>query len=240
MLTFPAITPPPDANLLASHSILLVEDDEAIASLLKRVLEHEGYAVQSCGAAADAIAAAGSSRPDLVLLDLGLPDADGLDVCRTLRAMDPALAILILTARVTEIDVVLGLDAGADDYLTKPFRLSELLARLRARLRTRGERSPVSVGSAVEVDRSSRRAWVRGVELVLRPTEFDLLAVLASDICNVVSRERIVAEVWGASWRGSPKTLDTHVCLLRRKLEDAGAPGVITTLRGVGYRLDLS
>jgi DNA-binding response OmpR family regulator len=218
--------------------ILLVEDDEAIASGLCRVLDSQGLWVHHLSRGAPAVTAAG---PDvaLVILDLGLPDVDGLVVCRRLRAARPDLAILILTARGQELDVVSGLDAGADDYLVKPFRLSELLARVRAHLRradTSGaaqQLEPLRVGE-ITIDLAARRAWRGDQELVLRPKEFDLLALLAGSAGRVVTRERIMREVWGTEWLGSTKTLDTHVLTLRRKL----GPGAITTLRGVGYRFE--
>ena len=221
---------------MTEPGVLLVEDDEAIASGLVRVLESQGHRVVRLPRGGPAIASAG---PDvgLVILDLGLPDVDGIEVCRGLRAARPDLAILILTARDQELDVVAGLDAGADDYLVKPFHLSELLARVRAHLR-RGTRtdedmSPLQAG-ALKVDTAARRAWRNGRELTLRPKEFDLLALLVSEAGRAVSRERIMAEVWDMNWHGSTKTLDMHVLSLRQKL---GA-GTITTLRGVGYRLD--
>jgi DNA-binding response OmpR family regulator len=218
--------------------ILLVEDDEAIASGLVRVLDSQGYDVRRLSRGGPALTAA-DDRVGLVILDLGLPDTDGIDVCRRLRAARPDLAILILTARDQELDVVAGLDAGADDYLVKPFRLSELLARVRAHLR-RGAAGPSTAAQeplragAVTVDRAARRAWRDGEELALRPREFDLLALLVAEAGRAVTRERIMREVWDTDWLGSTKTLDTHVLALRHKL---GA-GAITTLRGVGYRLE--
>ena len=221
--------------MTAEQAILIVEDDDAIAAGLERVLTGQGYPVVRLaeGKAATTAADAGVG---LVLLDLGLPDIDGIEVCRRLRAARPDLAILIVTARGEELDVVAGLDAGADDYLTKPFRLSELLARVRAHLR-RGAAPPagaaVHVGGLV-VDRSSRRASLDGSELTLRPKEFDLLALLAGEAGRVVTRERIMDQVWDSNWFGSTKTLDMHVLSLRQKL---GAEA-ITTLRGVGYRFE--
>jgi DNA-binding response OmpR family regulator len=223
---------------MAGAGILLVEDDEAIASGLARVLDSQGHPVRRLGRGGPAVGAA-TQDIGLVVLDLGLPDMDGIDVCRRLRAARPDLAILILSARDHELDVVAGLDAGADDYLVKPFRLSELLARIRAHLR-RGERAapdeepaPLRAGT-LSVDRAARRAWRAGDELELRPKEFDLLALLVAEAGRAVTRERIMREVWDTDWLGSTKTLDTHVLALRHKL----GPEAITTLRGVGYRLE--
>jgi DNA-binding response OmpR family regulator len=221
---------------VSGPGILLVEDDEAIASGLARVLDSQGYAVRRLSRGAPALAAAG---PDvgLVILDLGLPDADGIDVCRRLRIARPELAILILTARDQELDVVAGLDAGADDYLVKPFRLAELLARVRAHLR-RAAAAPADVeplrAGALTIDRAARRAWYEGEEVALRPKEFDLLALLVAEAGRAVTRERIMHEVWDTDWLGATRTLDTHVLTLRQKL----GPGAITTLRGVGYRFE--
>jgi DNA-binding response OmpR family regulator len=217
--------------------LLLVEDDESIGRPLTRTLEGQGYAVdwaRTARAALDAV------REDtaLVLLDLGLPDGDGLAVCERLRERRPDVAIVMLTARREEADVVLGLNAGADDYVVKPFRLAELLARVRARLRGRTppDAAPVRVG-ALTVDAAARRAWVGDAEVELRPKEFDLLALLAGEAGHVVQRERIMRDVWDEHWFGSTKTLDIHVSTLRRKLAPLG-PAAITTIRGVGYRLD--
>jgi DNA-binding response OmpR family regulator len=227
---------------VTSDGILIVEDDEAIASGLARVLDSHGYRVRRLARGGPATAAASDDGIALVVLDLGLPDVDGLTVCRRLRAARPDLAILILTARDRELDVVAGLDAGADDYLIKPFRLAELLARVRAHLRRvtatpadgPGD-EPLRAGVVV-VDRGGRRAWSGDEELELRPKEFELLALLAAHAGRAVTRERIMREVWDTDWLGSTKTLDNHVLTLRRKL----GPGAITTLRGVGYRLELS
>jgi len=217
--------------------VLVVEDDDAIASGLVRVLDAQGYAVRHLARGGRAVAEAGADV-GLVILDLGLPDVDGLDVCRRLRAARPDLAILILTARDQELDVVAGLDAGADDYLVKPFRLAELLARVRAHLRRRdagGEpEAPTLRAGAIVVDRAARRAWSADEEIALRPKEFDLLVLLAAEAGRAVTRERIMREVWDTEWMGSTKTLDTHILALRGKL----GPEAITTLRGVGYRLE--
>jgi DNA-binding response OmpR family regulator len=219
--------------------ILLVEDDEVIGASLLRALRATGYDVEL--AADGAAARAGlATEPDLVLLDLGLPDADGIDLCRDMVARRPGLPVVILTARQEEVDIVIGLGAGAVDYVTKPFRLAELLARVDAHLTYAARQGPnrLAVGDLV-VDRASHRAFVAGRELDLRSKEFDLLARLAADAGRLVTRERLVADVWDEHWFGSTKTLDVHMAALRRKLgEEPGAPSRITTIRGVGYRLE--
>lgn len=215
--------------------MLLVEDDDAIASGLVRVLEGQGHPVKRLATGGPAVAAAGR-QIGLVVLDLGLPDIDGIEVCRRLRVAHPELAILILTARDQELDVVAGLDAGADDYLVKPFRLSELLARVRAHLRRASEaqdEEPLRAGGVV-IDTAARRAWRGEEEIALRPKEFELLLLLTRNAGRVVTRERIMSEVWETAWTGSTKTLDTHVVSLRHKL----GPNAITTLRSVGYRFE--
>jgi DNA-binding response OmpR family regulator len=223
---------------MSGAGILVVEDDESIGSGLERVLDSQGYAVRRLTLGRPALAAA-DEGVGLVILDLGLPDIDGIDVCRRLRAARPDLAILIVTARDQELDVVAGLDAGADDYLVKPFRLSELLARVRAHMRRTAavepeERDePLRAGDVV-VDRAARRVWRGGEELALRPKEFDLLTLLVAEAGRAVTRERLMRDVWDTDWLGSTKTLDTHVLALRNKL---GAKA-ITTLRGVGYRFE--
>src|SRR3954453_2519306 len=202
--------------------ILLVEDDEAIASGLARVLDSQGHPVRRLSRGRPALASAGEDV-GLVILDLGLPAIDGLDDCRKRRAARPELAILILTARDQELDVVAGLDAGADDYLVKPFRLSELLARVRAHLRRLAAAphptpdEPLQAGG-VRVEVAARRAWRGDEELALRPKEFDLLALLVGEAGRVRPRERLMREVWDTDWMGSTKTLDTHVLTLRSKL----------------------
>jgi DNA-binding response OmpR family regulator len=218
--------------------ILVVEDDEAIAAGLVRVLEGQGYGVRLLAQGAGAVRAA-DARVGLVILDLGLPDVDGMDVCRRLRAARADLAILILTARDQELDIVAGLDAGADDYLVKPFRLSELLARIRSHLRRTSavdaEAEPPLELGALRVDRSARRVWLGDEELAMRPKEFELLNLFAANPGVALTRAQIMEAVWETHWLGSTKTLDTHVLALRNKL---GADA-IATLRGVGYRFDL-
>lgn len=221
--------------------ILVVEDDEAIARGLCGALATEGYEVVVASTAAAAIELARRERPALVLLDLGLPDGDGIGLCRSLKAADGEVRVIMLTARREEIDIVAGLDAGADDYVTKPFRLAELFARVRALLRRdepsadSGERHRLEAGGVI-VDLQSRCVFAEGVEIELRPREFDLLALLVAEHGCVVKRETIMERVWDEHWFGSTKTLDVHISELRKKLE--GIPGRITTLRNVGYRFD--
>jgi DNA-binding response OmpR family regulator len=215
--------------------VLLAEDDPAISEPLARALRREGYDVDICPDGETALESAEKS-PDLVLLDLGLPVIDGLEVCRRLRSDGRTFPVLILTARADEVDTVVGLDAGADDYVTKPFRLAELLARVRALLR----RSPMEQEYAtVHLDTDARRAFLGDSEMQLTAKEFDLLRVLVRESGKVVSREQLMREVWDTQWVGSTKTLDMHMSILRRKLgEDATAPRFITTIRGVGFRFD--
>jgi DNA-binding response OmpR family regulator len=219
--------------------LLIVEDDEGIRVPLARALEREGYEVDGVGDGEEALRLAAGTDHDLVLVDVGLPGLDGLEVCRRLRAQAPALPILFLTAQDGELDIVDGLDAGADDYITKPFRVSELLARVRAHLR-RTTADPVELQAGdVRVDRGARRAWLGDAELDLSPKEFDLLALLVGEAGRVVTRERIMSEVWDENWFGSTKTLDMHVSWLRRKLgDDASDPRHLMTVRGVGLRFE--
>jgi len=221
---------------MSSH-IVVVEDDSGIGSSLRRTLEGQGYEVKWATTAAEGLAAV---RPDtaVVVLDLTLPDEDGLDVCRRLRAGFAGPQVLILTARGEEADMVLGLDAGADDYLVKPFRLAELLARVRAcARRAESDRDDIVLGDlAVDVDAYTVRVGTNEIEL--RPKEFELLVALARNAGRVVTRERLLAEVWDEHWYGPTKTLDIHIWALRRKLDGPDGPSRITTVRGVGYRLD--
>jgi DNA-binding response OmpR family regulator len=240
----PAVSPSPIFDPVVEARILVVEDDLTIATNLVRALHGHGYRAEHAATGAGAVARSGDC--DLVILDLGLPDIDGLDVCRQLRAAAPDLPVIMLTARQTEIDMVVGLDAGAVDYVTKPFRLAELLARVRAHLRTAGPQGGDQLHAGpLRIDFGARRAWWGDDELELRSKEFDLLSILAREAGRVVTRERLMAEVWDEHWFGSTKTLDVHVAALRRRLGEApragndGEPSAITTLRGVGYRLDL-
>jgi DNA-binding response OmpR family regulator len=217
--------------------LLLVEDDPSIAEPLVAALQREGHEVAWSSTGAGGLAAAGP-EVDLVLLDLGLPDIDGLEVCRQLRTRLPDLPVLMLTARAEEVDAVVGLDAGADDYVTKPFRLAELMARIRAALR-RAPAATVTSVQDVRIDHAARRAWRDGVELDLSAKEFDLLALLAGSAGQAVTRDRIMREVWDEHWYGPTKTLDMHISWLRKKLgDDPAAPRLITTLRGVGFRFE--
>jgi DNA-binding response OmpR family regulator len=219
--------------------ILVVEDDPKIGDGLRRALLSEGYDVEWVADGASATRAAADAPPALVVLDLYLPDVDGVDVCQDLREAFPTLPIMILSARTDEIDIVVGLDAGADDYLVKPFRLAELLARIRAHLRRPGV-APVqrmAVGD-VQIDLAARRVTVGSGDVDLRPKELDLLVLLAAEAGRLVSRERIVHELWEPGSTGSAKSLDMHVSSLRRKLSEGGSLTRITTIRGSGYRLD--
>jgi DNA-binding response OmpR family regulator len=225
--------------------VLVVEDDETIGATLEQSLRTHGYEVSWVRSGRAALERAGQGELDLVLLDLGLPDLDGVEICRRLRAAQPETVLVMLTARTDEMDVVVGLEAGADDYLTKPVRLAELHARLRAHLRRGGSASvteaPASVGDLV-VDSARRRVTVHEQEIVLRAKEFDLLARLASDPDIALSRETLMSDVWDEHWFGSTKTLDVHVAALRRRLAefaDQGTLPQIVTLRGHGYRLEV-
>ncbi len=225
--------------------MLLVEDDDGIAAPLAAALRGDGHEVIRAATGGEALRVA-AGGVGAVVLDLGLPDIDGVEVCRRLRRAAPGTPVLMLTARTSEADIVVGLDAGADDYVTKPFRLAELLARLRALLRRAASPEPPRRGAHrtisaqdVRLDLDARRAWVGDTELELTPKEYDLLALLVAEAGAVVGRERIMEQVWDTNWFGSTKTLDMHVSWLRRKLgDDANHPRYLTTVRGVGFRFE--
>jgi len=223
-------------------NVLLAEDDAAIAEPLARALTREGYGCEVVSTGADALEKALDSRYELLILDLGLPVLDGLEVCRRVRAQRPALAVLMLTARTDEVDFVVGLDAGADDYVGKPFRLAELLARVRALLRRRqpGDGDEVLEGGEIRLDARARRVLADGQDLTLANREFDLLRFLMERAGEVVTREEILTEVWGSADLRSSKTLDMHISWLRRKIGDDrhSRPRHIVTVRGVGFRFD--
>jgi two-component system, OmpR family, response regulator RegX3 len=224
-----------------SARILFVEDEEAISGPFSRALERAGFEPVVTGTAAGALELAERVGPDLVLLDLTLPDGDGRDVCRELRRTSD-VPIVMLTARGTEMDRVVGLEMGADDYVVKPFSAAEVISRIRAVLRRARAaapkpEAPIRAGE-LEVDIGARTARLAGEEVALTRKEFDLLAELAANAGRVVRREDLMSRVWDVNWFGSTKTLDVHIGSLRRKLgDDPVAPRFIETLRGVGFRL---
>lgn len=234
--------------------VLVVEDDDGIALPLVRTLEREGYRVGRCETGQEAVDRLAVDDVDVVILDLGLPDMDGLDVCRRVRVNGFDGPILILSARGGELDRVVGLDVGADDYMEKPFGLAELLARMRALLRRSTSRdavlsAPVGIAAArndaaislepgLRVDAAARRVWIDDDELALTAKEFDVLALLVRADGAVVTREKLMDDVWDENWFGSTKTLDVTVGRLRQKLSAAGAVAQIVSVRGIGFRFD--
>jgi len=224
-----------------AQRVLVVEDEEDIAFPLVRTLEREGYDVEwveSGQKALDTLA----SLPDLVILDLGLPDIDGLEVCRRAREAGYTGAIMIVTARAGELDRVVGLDYGADDYLAKPFGLAELQARVRALLRRTSSPQPgaidVTSPDGVRIDVDARRVYAGTEEVPLTGKEFEVLSILAANRDKVVSRGRLMADVWDENWYGSTKTLDVTIGRLRQKLESVGVTDRVVAVRGVGFRLE--
>jgi len=220
-------------------NVLLVEDDDAIAEPLVKGLERQGYVVHRESTGLGAVAAFHSHSPvDIILLDLGLSDIDGYEVCRRVRS-DSLVPIIILTARGDEIDRVLGLELGADDYMVKPFGFRELIARINAVTRRSNVSGTIKdditkLAGEVTLDNRTRKVTVHNKDIQLTRKEFDLLALLASDAGATQTRETILEQVWDAHWYGPTKTLDVHVASLRKKLGD---PTIIETVRGVGFRL---
>jgi two-component system, OmpR family, response regulator RegX3 len=227
------------------RTILMVEDEESITVPLAEALAREGFDTEVAGTVAEALELAGKVAPDLVLLDVMLPDGSGYDVCRELRR-ESSVPIIMLTARGEETDKVVGLELGADDYIVKPFSAREVAARIRAVLRRAGEAPagapPKDAPAALQVgdlrlDPSKRSAALDGTELDLTRKEFELLELLMREAGSVITRERLIDEVWDVNWFGSTKTLDVHVSGLRRKLgDDPSSPRYLHTVRGVGFR----
>jgi len=235
-----------------SPTVLVVEDEESFVEALTIGLGHEGFRVEVARDGAEALLRFADIGPDLVLLDLMLPRVSGVDVCREIRAVSQ-VPIIMVTAKGDEIDTVVGLEVGADDYVTKPYRMRELVARMRAVLRRREEARPAGVGAVpaggpsdevyevgdVRLDVTRHRVTVRGERVDLPLKEFELLAVLLERAGRVVARDRLIERVWGYDYVGDTKTLDVHVKRLRAKVEqDPSHPTRIVTVRGVGYRFE--
>jgi two-component system, OmpR family, response regulator MprA len=226
----------------AVHRVLIADDDRAIRESLARALELEGYAVTVAGDGVEALSTARRDRFDALVVDVMMPGVDGLAVCRVLRADGDRTPVLMLTARVETADRVAGLDAGADDYMPKPFDLDELLARLRALLRRAtawadgADRADSTLrAAALRVDPAARRAWWSDHELALSKTEFDLLELLVRNEGIVLDHSTIYERIWGYDFGADSKNLAVYVGYLRRKLAAAGAPALVHTVRGVGY-----
>ena len=214
--------------------VLLVEDDDRVVAALTPALRRAHLTVTRAGTAAEAVEAAPGA--DLVLLDMGLPDQDGLTVCRRIRERD-GVPIIAVTARRDEASVVSALRAGVDDYVTKPYRLAELMARIDAVMRRSGHGVPESIDHVADVrlDLGARRVWAGETEVALTRKEFDLLSTLVDAGGDAVSRESLMESIWDTSWVGASRTLDVHVSALRTKL---GRPQLIETVRGIGYRIN--
>lgn len=220
--------------------ILVVDDEATIRETVKLNLEKEGYEVVTAADGSDALEKARSEDFDLIILDLMLPELDGLTVCRVIRR-EQDTPIIMLTARTGEMDKIVGLESGADDYVVKPFSLGELLARVRAVLRrapTEGRRDVLEAGD-LRLDLIARRATLGGDEIALTPKEFDLLAELVLNKGAVLSRDMVLTRVWGYDYLGDSRTVDVHIRWLREKIEDDPSnPQRIQTVRGVGYRFE--
>lgn len=225
------------------HRVLIADDDRAIRDSLQRALELDGYVVETAVDGVEALSAVRGGGHDLAILDVMMPGVDGLGVCRVLRSDGCRIPILMLTARVETADRVAGLDAGADDYLAKPFELDELLARLRALLRRSSpEADDVSSAPALQmgglrIDVAARRAWWQSAELTLSKTEFDLLELLVRNAGIVLSHTAIYDRIWGYDFGPDSKNLAVYIGYLRRKLDAVGAPSMVRTVRGVGYSM---
>jgi two-component system, OmpR family, response regulator RegX3 len=226
----------------STRTILLVEDEASITEPLTAALEREGWATHVTASAREAPGLVTSTEPDLVLLDVMLEDGSGFDVCREIRQTS-RVPIIMLTARGEELDRIIGLELGADDYVVKPFSARELIARIRAVMRrTADVVAPAARDDRIEIgdvvlESSMRRVTLAGDEVDLTRKEYELLALLMRNAGMVLTRERLIDEVWDTNWYGSTKTLDVHVSGLRKKLgDDAGTPRYVHTLRGVGFR----
>ncbi len=222
--------------------ILIVEDEKAIVAFIQTALEREGFLVQGAGDGLEALAQIKADPPDLILLDLMLPKMDGFDVCRQVRDREPYIPIVMLTARDDDVDKIVGLELGADDYITKPFNARELIARVKAVLRLARQpgagmrRDHLQIGE-LTIDRTGRTVTVAGQQVELAPKEFDLLATLAWGRGRVFGREMLLERVWGYDYMGESRTVDVHIQRLRSKIEPHPArPRYLLTVRGVGYK----
>ncbi len=225
---------------MTSRTVLIVDDEENLTEAIKYNLEQEGFQVSTAADGERGLAMAREFDPDLIILDIMLPSVDGLEVCRTLRRRSD-VPILMLTAKAEEIDRVVGLELGADDYVVKPFSMRELVARAKAMLRRaparHQEESQVLVDGDLELNLTSHEVILRGDSLDLKPREFDLLALLMQNRSRIYTRNQILDQVWGYDFVGDMRTVDVHVRWLREKIEDdPGSPKRIITVRGVGYR----
>jgi DNA-binding response OmpR family regulator len=231
------VAPVADSSL--TPSILLVEDEPGIVDFLTRGLQAEGFAVRSAPDGCEGQRIALRESFDMVVLDLMLPGLPGLDVLARLRELKPELPVIVLTARGEIEDRVTGLDAGAADYLVKPFSLAELLARIRAQLRVSAQTSTTTLQSGdIEVNLLTRKVRRAGIQVALSTTEFELLVYLMSHCDQVVTREQILSSVWGYQHDPATNVVDVYVGYLRRKLARPDSPAPISTVRSVGYRLD--
>lgn len=234
---------------MAGNRILIVEDDRTLLEGLRYSLSREGYKISTAVDGVQALEVARAEKPDLIILDIMLPELDGLEVCRILRREGMSIPILMLTAKAEEIDRVVGLELGADDYITKPFNLRELLARIRASLRrvemmqqevSKGEQPSLRLRFGdLEIDLSRHQVALGGSILSLSPKEFELLSHLARNPGRVISRNTLLEKIWGYEYEGDTRTVDVHVRWLRQKIEsDPARPHRIITVRGVGYRFE--
>ena len=219
--------------------VILAEDDEAISEPLARALRRDGHEVAVLNTGQGALEVGSAGVGDLMVLDLGLPGIDGIEVIRSLREQGSKMPIIVVTARTSDLDFVVGLYAGADDYVAKPFRIDVLLARVRALVRRGSSPAIIRVGEMV-IDSAARRVRVGDNEVPLTPKEYDVLLLLSQNVGKVMSREQIMKEIWRGEWFGGSKTLDMHVSGLRRKLAEAGVgrEPTIGTVRGVGFRME--